>query len=89
MRRLYTRVPLILVPPPQRYVLNLAQRNTMRTFFDDETESGSLSFQWLNPIPDLGMVEVRFVKDPEFTPVSAGVSDRLYECDVSFEVKDA
>lgn len=87
-RRRFTAVPLIVQPDPARYVFDVSQRDTLRTLYDTGTGGGVDPFDWTDPLPGLGAKSVRFFEGraPEFTAITGGVSDRLYECSVVYEI---
>ena len=84
MRRRYTAVSRFYRPDSGRWVFSRAQRDALLAFYDTTLVSGTLRFDWLEPVPGIGSVECRIMERPVMTPITAGAT--RYECEMELEV---
>ena len=85
VRRRFTAVPRKLTPDPRKFILSMAQGETLRWFHGTATSGGALSFMWLEPMAltqPLGDVEMRFLSEPELTAITT----TLVRVRVEFEI---
>lgn len=82
-RRRYTASVRTLSVP---VVFTGAQRAIFEDFFEDDLKSGSLSFEWNDPLTDETAI-FRFTKPPEFTTMRGGEpDDRIYRATFALEI---
>lgn len=84
-RRRFTAASEYLEPPADRFVLDLDQRDTLKSFFKTETAEGSLEFVWQDPLPAAGLLRMRIEGQPTYSAITSGF-DRLFRCSIKFEV---
>jgi hypothetical protein len=83
MRRRYTATVRTFSVPIE---LNGTQRQAFDTFWITDTQEGSLSFSWTDPVTD-SAVTFRFVSPPQWTLQAGGATaSRLWRAQLDLEI---
>lgn len=83
MRPRFTAAVRTVVTP---LVLDGTQRQAFDSFWINDTQEGSLSFSWTDPVTDEA-VNFRFVAPPAWKLVTGGsTANRLWQADLHLEV---